>query len=118
MFVSYDQMEAKFDIVFLEEARSFIGSINEKAQRKILYNMDKARFLNDVSLLKKLTPEIWEFRTLYQGLQYRLLAFWDVKQKPTLVIATHGFVKKTDKVAREEIKKANSLRQLYIEQYT
>jgi uncharacterized protein YnzC (UPF0291/DUF896 family) len=35
-----------------------------------------------------------------------------------LVVATHGFVKKSDKVAREEIKKANSLRQLYIEQYT
>lgn len=94
MFVSGNQMEAKFDIVFLEEARSFIGSINEKAQRKILYNMDKARFLNDISLLKKLTPEIWEFRTLYQGLQYRLLAFWDVKHKPTLVVATHGFVKR------------------------
>lgn len=81
MFVSYDQMAAKFDIVFPEEARSFIGSINEKAQRKILYNMDKARFLNDVSLLKKLTPEIWEFRTLYQGLQYRLLAFWGRETK-------------------------------------
>jgi len=68
-------MESKFEIIFLDEAHNFIHSINSKAQRKILYNMDKARYLNDISLFKKLTPEIWEFRTLYQGLQYRLLAF-------------------------------------------
>ena len=100
-------MEPKFEIIFLDEAHNFIHSINSKAQRKVLYNMDKARYLNDISLFKKLTPEIWEFRTLYQGLQYRLLAFWDMHRKPTLVVATHGFVKKTDKVAKDQIKKAS-----------
>lgn len=48
----------------------------------------------DADLFKKLSDEIWEFRTLYQGLQYRLLAFWDkTDHSEIMVIATHGFVK-------------------------
>ena len=58
--------------------------------------------------------ELWEFRTLYNGLQYRLLAFWDEQEK-RLVVATHGFVKKTWKVPAKEIKKAEQLRKKYYE---
>lgn len=56
--------------------------------------------------------DIWEFRTLYKGIQYRLLAFWDTDAE-TLVIATHGFVKKTQKTPRKEINKAEAVRILY-----
>ncbi|MFZ1524244.1 MAG: type II toxin-antitoxin system RelE/ParE family toxin [Saprospiraceae bacterium] len=39
---------------------------------------------------------MWEFRTLFQGFQYRLLAFWDkTSTTDTLVVSTHGFEKKT-----------------------
>jgi hypothetical protein len=49
-----------------------------------------------------LTDHIWDFRTLYSGIQYRLLAFWDKEDKPkTLVLATHGIVKKTSKVDKK-----------------
>lgn len=51
----------------------------------------------DAEIFKKLEhSEIWEFRTLYQGTAYRLFAFWDTKRR-SLVVATHGIVKKTQK---------------------
>lgn len=54
---------------------------------------------------------------LYHGLQYRLLAFWD-KTSPfeTLVISTHGFIKKRSKVPEAEIQKAVQLRTKYFEE--
>ncbi len=110
-------MESKFEVLFLEEARQFLKGIDEKAKTKILYNIDKAKTLNDPKLFKKLTSDIWDFRTKYNRLQYRLLAFWDKTEKiKTLVISTHGFVKKVDKVSSSEIEKANELRKIYFRQ--
>lgn len=44
----------------------------------------------------------------------RLLAFWDkTDNKETLVIATHGFVKKVDKVPSNEIERAERIRDKY-----
>jgi len=107
-------VDLKFEILFLEEALQFLRSLDEKASSKILYNIEKARVSNDPKLFKKLTTEIWEFRTKYGGLQYRLLAFWDKTEKvKTLVISTHGFVKKVDKVSASEIDKAKALRKIY-----
>ena len=67
----------------------------------------------DSELFKKLDgTNIWEFRTLYNGISYRLLAFWDTEEE-TLVVATHGFVKKTDKTPLKEIRKAEAIRKEY-----
>ena len=66
-------------------------------------------------LFKKLeNSEIWEFRTLYKynKTAYRLFAFWD-KDKETLVIATHGIIKKTQKTPSKEIAKAEAIRKEY-----
>lgn len=64
-------------------------------------------------LFKKLeNSEIWEFRTLYNKLAYRLFAFWD-KEEETLIIATHGIIKKTQKTPLKEIIKAERLRLEY-----
>ncbi|MBR1463909.1 MAG: type II toxin-antitoxin system RelE/ParE family toxin [Prevotella sp.] len=52
--------------------------------------------------------------TKYNGMQYRLLAFWDEQEK-RLVVATHGFVKKTWKVPQKEIARAEALRKKYYE---
>ncbi len=69
------------------------------------------------SSYKKLTSEIWEFRTLYAGLQYRLLAFWDkTDNKETLVLASHGFIKKTSKVGKKEIDRAERIREIYFKE--
>lgn len=107
-------MDNYFEIVFLREAFAFLESLDEKHSRKILYNIRKAQQQQDPELFKKLTNEIWEFRTLYQGLQYRLLAFWDKTDKAnTLVISTHGFVKKQSKVPDIEIERAEQQRKKY-----
>ena len=109
-------MNPKYEVIFLEEAMKFLETVDEKAREKILYNIDKSRYMNDPKLFKKLTSEIWEFRTQYRKLQYRLLAFWDKRdKKETLVVSTHGIVKKTSKVPRSEIKKAEQIRKEYFE---
>ena len=55
---------------------------------------------------------IWEFRTLYNKTDYRLFAFLD-RDKETLVIATHGIIKKTQKTPSKEIAKAEAIRKEY-----
>jgi phage-related protein len=49
---------------------------------------------------------------LYNKVKYRLFAFWDT-QTDTLVIATHGIIKKTQKTPKKEIAKAERIRQEY-----
>lgn len=103
-----------FETRFLEEADKFISELDLKTARKVFYNIDLAEQTNDPRLFKKLKNEIWEFRTLYAGLQIRLLAFWDKTDgKKTLVFATHGFIKKVDKVPNNEIDRAMKIREMY-----
>jgi phage-related protein len=105
-----------FETKFLEEANKFISGLDPKAIKKILYNIDLAEQTNNPKLFKKLKNDIWEFRTKHAGLQIRLLAFWDKSDnKETLVIATHGFVKKVDKVPSNEIDRAVRLRKKYFD---
>jgi len=107
-------MNKLFEIVFLEEAVEFLSTLDRRHYEKILYNIRKAQVDHDPKLFKKLTEDIWEFRTLYQGLQYRFLAFWDkTSSANTLVISTHGFIKKRSKVPDNEIQKAVRLRNQY-----
>ena len=103
----------KFDIILLEEARDFLLNLDEKPREKVLFNFRKAEYINDPKLFKKLTSEIWEFRTEYNSIQYRFLAFWDKRATSTLVVSTHGFIKKTDKVPNKEIEKAETVRKIY-----
>ncbi len=103
-----------FETRFLEEAVNFIDGLDSKSVKKIFYNIDIAEQTNDPKLLKKLQNEIWEFRTKYAGQQIRLLAFWDkTENKETLVFATHGFVKKVDKVPKKEIERAIRIKNEY-----
>jgi len=103
-----------FETKFLEEADEFISKLDPKTIKKIFYNIDLAEQTNDTKLFKKLQNDIWEFRTKFAGRQIRLLAFWDkTDNKKTLVIATHGFVKKVDKVPANEIDRAVRLRDKY-----
>lgn len=106
----------KFKVEFLEEAIVFLESLEEKVRDKIIYNITKASFINDSELFKKLTDEIWEFRTIYNKSHYRLFAFWDKEDKlKTIVISTHGLIKKTNKTPQEDLEKANRLRKKYFE---
>src|SRR6478735_5922194 len=97
-------MIPKFEVLFMEDVHEFLSMIDQKSKEKIIYNIDRARLNNDKELFKKLKDEIWEFRTLYNKTYYRLFAFWDKSNKSeTLVISTHGIIKKTGKVSNKEI---------------
>jgi len=90
--------------------------MDEKAREKIIYNIKKAQMSNDKVLFKKLNKDIWEFRTLYKRTYYRLFAFWDKTDKiETLVLTTHGIVKKSGKTPKGEIQHAELIRKNYFE---
>lgn len=109
-------MAKAFEILFMNEAFEFLKNLDRKHYEKILYNIRRAQVQHDPELFKKLDDEIWEFRTLFQGLQYRLLAFWDkTNTTNTLVVSTHGFIKKRSKVPENEIEKAKQIRLKYFE---
>ena len=106
----------KFNVEFLEDAAAFLDSLDEKTKDKIIYNITKARYSSDKDLFKKLNNEIWEFRTLFNKTHYRLFAFWDKsEQTNTVVISTHGLIKKTDKIPQGDLDRAERLRNLYYE---
>jgi len=104
----------RFQLVLTEEALEFIKSQPQSVADKIYYNIRRvvAGEINN-ELFKKLDgTDIWEFRTLYNKIAYRLFAFWDT-EKETLVVATHGIIKKTQKTPSKEIAKAERIREEY-----
>lgn len=110
-------MTERFKVAFLSEAVKFMNRLDKKSQEKIYYDIRKAQLTRDARLFKKLTADIWEFRTLYNKTYYRLFAFWDKTEgTKTLVLATHGLIKKTGKVPLSELEKAEGIRQQYFGQ--
>lgn len=110
-------MTEKFKVEFLEDAAAFLDNLDEKARDKIIYNIHKAQLTCDKTLFRKLTNEIWEFRSLFNKMYYRLFAFWDkTDNKHTVVISTHGLIKKTAKTPKSDLEKAKRLMSLYFEQ--
>lgn len=105
-------MNAK--ITYLVEAQEFIATLPDKARRKIFFNADLVcNGVKDTRLFKKLDgSEIWELRTEYSGNEYRLFSFWDTRTE-TLIVATHGIEKKTQKTPHKEIAKAEQIRKQY-----
>jgi phage-related protein len=107
-------MEKKFEVEFLPDAVEFMNGLDQKSQEKIYYNIRKAQMINDVALFKKLTTNIWEFRTVYNQTYYRLFAFWDKRGgQRTMVVATHGLIKKTAQTPKIDLEKAERLRKQY-----
>lgn len=107
---------ATFDVVYLKDALDFLDSLPKATSEKIGYNIRKVQAgVMDKELFKKLDgTEIWEFRTIYNKMIYRLFAFWDTRTD-ALVVATHGLVKKTQKTPPKEIAKAEDIRKMYFE---
>lgn len=104
----------KFDVRFLEPAKEFIDNLDAKTREKMLFNIWKIKEINDPKLLTKLNKNIWEIRTRYQKKQIRLFAFWDKRDNQSLLlIATHGIVKKTQRIALKELNRAEELRFKY-----
>lgn len=107
------EQKPRFKIVYTEEAIDFLRHLPQKVKAKVVYNIGKSMYVLDNSLFKKLeNKDIWEFRTLYNGNAYRLFAFWDTEED-TLVIATHGMIKKSQRTPLKEIEKAEDKRKEY-----
>ena len=92
-------------------------SLEIAVQEKITYNYKKVeRGIISDKLFKKLNgSNIWELRTLYNGNCYRLFSFWDSSFQ-SLIVVTHGIVKKSQRTPLNEIKKAEDARRKYFEQ--
>lgn len=105
----------KFKVIFLENAKEFLDCLDKKSREEVLFNIWKSREVDDPEIFKKLINEIWEFRTKYSGKEIRLLAFWEKEESAnTLVIATHGFIKKQQKTPKNEMDRAEQLRKDYL----
>jgi phage-related protein len=93
---------------------NFLENIDPKAAVKLVYNISKAQQITDVRVFKKLkNSNIWEFRAEYGSNEYRLFAFWNIKQN-TFVVCTHGILKKTQKTPQKEIDKAEQIRKQFL----
>ena len=107
------EQKPRFKIVYTEEAIDFLRHLPQKVKAKVVYNIGKSMYVLDNSLFKKLeNTDVWEFRTLYNGNAYRLFAFWDTEED-TLVIATHGMIKKSQRTPLKEIEKAEAKEKEY-----
>ncbi len=103
-------------IVLYDEAEVFIESLNEKTRNKfyVLFDKTESGYKGEWLEPLKETDGIWEFRLRFNKNFYRLLAFWDREgEVETLIVATHGFLKKTNKTPISEIKRAESIMQNY-----
>lgn len=101
-------------VILSSEAKDFVRLQPLKAQKKITYNIYKIEHgILDKDIFKKLVgSEIWELRTLFEGVCYRLFAFWDTEAK-ALIVVTHGIIKKTQRIPKKEIEKAEKIREEY-----
>ena len=101
------------NIELLDEAQKYMDGLDQSTQARIYRNMKRVgNGENDPRIFKKITKTIWEFRTESDGKQHRLLAFWDT-HRDTLIVATHGFTKKTQKTPPKEIARADKIREEY-----
>ena len=102
---------------FLKEAETYFLAQNEKIQKKFLVSFEKTEAGNKGTWFAKLknTDGIYEFRQRDHQKFYRIFAFWDSEEKETLIVATHGIDKKSNKTPSKEIKKAEHLKKKYFE---
>ena len=94
--------------------QEFLDSLSGKVAQKIAWVL---RSLEDVEMVpsfyfKKLvgTEEIWECRIQFGSNAYRIFCFFI----DSMVVLTHGFVKKTQKTPIREIEKAVAYRRDFL----
>ena len=94
--------------------KDFLRKLPDKFSKKIAWTLRTVRELDFVpkQYFKKLTNtnDIWEIRATIGSNTFRLRCFLDGKD---VIVATNGFVKKTNKVPRQEIKLAEERKEIY-----
>ncbi|SHH08810.1 type II toxin-antitoxin system RelE/ParE family toxin [Flavobacterium johnsoniae] len=106
--------EIMIEVKFAKQVGEFLQRVDLKHRVKIIENIELATNNMNSNLLKKLNNEIWEFRTRIQGIHYRILCFWDKRDKDnTVIFCSNGFIKKSNKTALSEITKAKKIHSSY-----
>ena len=107
-------LEKPIDIELLEEASEYFDSLPVKVQAKLFKAFDKTKIGLRGHWFKSIGDDIWEFRERDSQKFYRLLAFWDkTGDTETLIVATHGFNKKTNKTPKSQKDRAIRIRTAY-----
>lgn len=112
-------MEKPIEVIFLNQAEEFIDSLDDKSRRKLFQAIRKTneRLIGHWFSKMAGSDGIYEFRIDESGKFYRLFAFWDKDYShETLIVGTHGIAKKSNKTPKEEIRKAERLKQEYFEE--
>jgi phage-related protein len=95
--------------------QDFLASLSGKVAQKIAWVLQILEDLERVPsvFFKKLTgtEEIWECRIQYGSNIYRIFCFFD---SHSVVVLTHGLIKKTQKTPPQEIERAESYRRDYL----
>ncbi|MBK6823789.1 MAG: type II toxin-antitoxin system RelE/ParE family toxin [Saprospiraceae bacterium] len=105
-------------VILDDEAAVYMENLNEKTRNKFFVLFDKTESGYRGAWFEPLkeTDGLWEFRLRFNKNFHRILAFWDRDgEVETLIVATHGFLKKTNKTPSSEIKKAENLKKKYFE---
>ena len=109
-------MQKPIEIILLPPAEKFLDALEDKARMKLMHAMRKTQARIFGSWFQKLTgtDDIYEFRIKYEGKFYRLFAFWDTRgAHQTLIVGTHGLLKKSNRTPRSEIMKAVEIKRKY-----
>ena len=95
--------------------QDFLDSLPGKVAQKVAWVLSLLEDLEVVpsTYFKKLvdTEEIWECRIQFASKAYRIFCFFEAN---SVVILTHGFVKKTQKTPQQEIERAEAYRRDYL----
>jgi phage-related protein len=102
-------------IFFGDKVLDFYSAQESKVQTKMEYVLDLVRFEQRVPIkfFKKLenTNGIYEVRVITSQKSIRILCFQD---EGNLIVLTNGFIKKTQKTPKKEIKLAEKLKKEYL----
>jgi phage-related protein len=112
-------MEKPINVIFLKQAEEFIEDLDDRTRKKLFYAFRKTRERLFGIWFKKMagSNDIFEFRIDEAGKFYRVFAFWDSEDDyETLIVCTHGLIKKTNKTPKAEIRKAEMIKRIYFEE--
>ena len=99
--------------------QEFLDSLSGKVAQKVAWVLSLIEDLDVVpaTYFKKLinTEEIWECRIQFGSIAYRIFCFFDGN---SVVVLTHGFIKKSRKTPQREIERTEAYRRDYLQRRT
>jgi len=109
-------MSRPIEIILLPEADKFVDDLEISARKKMFYAIRKTKMRIYGDWFEKLrsSKDIFEFRIKDSNKFFRLFAFWDsTGDDETLIVCTHGLIKKTNKTPKQDIEKAEMIKEKY-----